>query len=158
MFIDYKFSVRNEAYRSTVELPSDRHIDSNVGETIDIRYLPSDPSVNYPDGWGMPIWGNLIPNLFLSMFPIMGVVGAAFLYRERRLARTGIVVDGKVTGCESNGTKFRVYYDFLTESNCTFEGVDNYSDEYEVDAKIRVIYLRSDPKRNDSYPMTSFRT
>jgi hypothetical protein len=158
IFIRYKFSVGNEVYQNTVELPTNYHIDSSVGETISIRFLPSDPAVNYPSTWGFPVWRDFVPNLFMLLFPVLGCVGAVFLYRERHLARKGLVADGRVTGCEPNGRKFKVYYEFLTENDMTFEGVDNYSDEYDVGSKIPVIYLRKNPRRNDSYPMTSYRT
>ena len=130
-----------------------------MGDKIQIRFLPSQPSVNYPDGWGFPLWRDLIPNSFVLLFPVLATIGAVFLFRERHLARSGLVAEGSVTGCEPNGRKFRVYYDFLAEDGRTFEGVNDYSsDEYENGSRIPVIYLRNRPQRNDCYPMTSYRT
>lgn len=157
IFIRYEFNVANEVFQNTVELPTDQPADSHVGDTILIRFLPSDPTINYPSTWGLPVWQDLTPNLFLLLFPILGCVGAVFLYRERHLARSGLVADGRVTGCEPNGRRFRVYYEFLTTDGQTFEGHNNYSDEYDIGSKILIIYLRNKPKRNDSYPMESYR-
>ncbi len=158
-FVRYEFSVDSRVYQNTIEVPTGRQIDSGVGDKVLVRFLPTDPNVNFPSTWGWPMWPDLIPNLFLLLFPVLGVVGAVFLFKEWHLARSGLVVDGRVTSCEPNGRKFRVYYEFSTEDKTTSEGIENYcDDEYDVGSRIRIIYLRNKPSRNDCYPMNSYRT
>jgi hypothetical protein len=72
--------------------------------------------------------------------------------RQRKLARMGIVVEGRVTGCAPDGNLFKVYYEFTTEDNVSMEGNARMSEECEAGDSIPVMYLRSNPKRNDFYP------
>jgi hypothetical protein len=85
------------------------------------------------------------------------LAGAAVLlvagWRKRQLARMGVVVEGKVTGCAPNRSRFTVYYEFTTEDKVWVEGSTEMSEECEVGMPIPVMYLRSNPKRYDYYPM-----
>ena len=49
-------------------------------------------------------------------------------------------------------------YEFLSEDGTSFDGADEYSDEYETESSIRVIYLRKNPKMNETYPMSTYST
>jgi hypothetical protein len=129
-----------------------------VGDQIPILFLPSDPSVSHPSGWEWWSWWDLAPHLFMLFFSSLGAVGLGYVYRERRLARIGWVTEGKVIACAPKGSRFRVDYEFFTEDHEQFDGANEYSDEYETSSNIRVIYLRKDPKRNDTYPLSFYQT
>jgi len=129
-----------------------------VGDQIPILFLPSDPSINHPSGWVWWSWWDLAPHLFMLFFSSLGAVGLGYLYRERRLARIGWVTEGKVIACAPKGSRFRVDYEFYAEDQKEFDGANEYSDEYESGSNIRVIYLRKNPKRNDTYPMSTYST
>jgi hypothetical protein len=88
----------------------------------------------------------------------MGIVALVFTFRERRLARIGWVTDGKVIACAPKGKRFRVDYEFCSGDHTLFDGANENSEEYESGSSIRVIYLRKNPKRNDTYPMSSYET
>jgi hypothetical protein len=80
------------------------------------------------------------------------------LLRERTLVRYGWCVDGKVTGCAPNHTKFSIDYEFHTQENLLIEGSNEYSEEaYELGSSIRIIYLRNHPKKNAFYPLSAYR-
>jgi hypothetical protein len=129
-----------------------------VGDQLPIRFLPSDPSVNHPRNWAWWSWWDVIPHLFMLFFSSLGVVGLAYLLRERRLVRKGWVVHGNVTGCAPNRSKFSVDYEFRDENNTLVQGSSDYcEDEQEIGSSILVIYLRNQPKRNDAYPMSTYR-
>ena len=124
-----------------------------------IQYLASDPFVNHPSAWDWSMGSDIIPNLFMLLIPGAGAVGLGYLYRERRLARIGWVTEGTVVACAPKGSRFRVDYEFFDEDHVEFDGDTEESyDEYKTGSKIRVIYLRKNPKRNDAYPMSIYET
>lgn len=131
----------------------------HVGDPIPIQYLPSDPLVNHARGWAWWSWWNdVFPQSFSLLFFGGGVVLVGHMLRDRRLARTGWVVEGKVTGCVPNRKMFTVYYEFLTPDDTMVEGSGDSSDEIQYGSPVRVIYLRHHPKRNDLYPMSIYET
>ena len=68
----------------------------------------------------------------------------------------GVVVEARVTGCAPYHEQFDVYYEFTTESNESMDGSCIMEDEHEVGASIPVIYRRSNPNKNESYPVAGF--
>ena len=162
--VAYTFRVDGLDYHDSIQLDDEPQAPDGpyleVGEPIRIQYLPSNPWVNHPSGWAWwNWWDNGFPQLFLLLFPGMGVVGAVNLYRERHLARVGWVTEGKVIACAPKGSRFRVDYVFSSEDHEEFDGdTEDSFDEYQTDSKIRVIYLRKNPKRNDAYPLSVFET
>jgi len=154
----YTFRFSDAVYQGHARFPEDRYLDIHVGEQIPILFLPADPSVSHPSNWAWWSWWDLGPHVFMLMFPIFGVVGLGYLYRERRLARFGWVTEGKVIACAPKGSRFRVDYEFLSEDGTEFDGADECSDEYETESSIRVIYSRKNPKKNDTYPMSTYGT
>lgn len=81
--------------------------------------------------------------------------GAIFIagLRKRELARIGVVVEGRVTGCAPDRRRFKVYYEFATEDSVWMEGNTAMTEECEAGDSIPVMYLRRNPKRNDFYPL-----
>jgi hypothetical protein len=132
----------------------------HVGSQIQVLYLPSDPSVNYPKGWGWWDFGYMFLFYFGALPVYAGARTAWILYRDWRLVRFGWVTEGKVTLCvpKKNTDRFMVDYEFRAQNDEVAEGSNNNCyDEYKTDSKIKVIYLRQHPKRNDSYPLDSYR-
>jgi hypothetical protein len=143
-------------YQREPRWPDGRTKYVRVGEQIPIQFLPSDPSVNHPSTWVWWSWSDVFPQLFMLFFSSLGFVGIGLLYRERRLARIGWVTEGKVIACAPKGRRFRVDYEFYNEDQEEFDGANENSDEYKSGSNIRVIYLRKNPKRNDTYPMSTY--
>jgi hypothetical protein len=165
-YAHYTFRVNEEDYWGRAALddqigptwPDGRIRYARVGEQIPVVFLPSDPSINHPRTFAWWSWWDFPPHLFMLMFPSMGIVALVFTYRERRLARIGWVTEGKVIACAPKGKQFRVDYEFYTEDHEEFDGANEHSEEYKSGSSIRVIYLRKNPKRNDTYPMSSYET
>ena len=90
---------------------------------------------------------------FIGLGLLVGI-GAIIIagLRKKKLARLGFVVEGKVTGCAPNRSRFKVYYEFTTEDNVWMEGSTTMSEECVAGDSIPVMYLRSSPKRNDYFP------
>ena len=148
----YRFSVGGIFYSGRGKIIADDYRVQAPGEKIPIRYLPKDPRVNQPVRWG---WFSAGWAMFYSLgLVILVATGALVLggLRQRRLARIGIVAEGRVTGCAPDRSRFKVYYEFTTEDNLSMEGGTRVSEEYGAGDSIPVMYLRSNPKRNDFYP------
>lgn len=155
----YTFLLCDAVHRGQAYFPDGRYLDILVDEQIPILFLPSDPSVNQPSGGAWRSRRDLVFQfLFMPFFCGVGFAGLGYLYRERKLARIGWVTEGKVIACAPWGKRFRVDYEFYSEDHKEFDGAKENSDEYETGSNIRVIYLRKNPKRNDTYPISSYRT
>jgi len=156
--VHYTFRFNGTVYYGNARFHEGRYLDIHPREEVSIDFLPTDPSINHPTNWQWWSWWDVVPQLFVPLVLGLGVAGLVVLYRERRLARIGWVTEGKVIACApKSGGRFRVDYEFLNEDHELFDGDTEYSlDEYETGSKIRVIYLRKNPKRNDVYPMSVF--
>jgi hypothetical protein len=156
-WVYYSFRFGGAVYQGEV-FSGDMIWDAHVGENIPIRFLPSDPSVNHPTPWDLWVWSDLVfvTVLLVSFGAFARIV--VFFYRERRLARIGWVTEGEIIACAPKGNSFRVDYEFFDENHTQFDGANENSDEYKSGSSIRVIYLRKNPKRNDTYPMSSYET
>jgi hypothetical protein len=150
--VEYRFSVDGDLYSGFARMIADDYRVQTPGEKIPIRYLPKDPRVNQPVGWE---WFSA-RYVFFCFFGlgILVIAGALIIagLRKRKLARMGVVVEGRVTGCAPNRSRFTIYYEFTTEDNAWMEGSTEMPEESEAGDSIPVMYLRSNPKRNDFYP------
>jgi hypothetical protein len=156
-WVYYSFRFAGKVYQGEVN-SQDMIWDAHVGENIPIRFLPSDPSVNHPTPWDLWMWPDIVyVSVLLVTFGAFAKL-VLFLYRERRLARIGLVTEGEVIACAPKGKTFRVDYEFYDENHTQFDGANEDSEEYKSGSSIRVIYLRKNPKRNDTYPMSSYET
>jgi hypothetical protein len=149
--VEYKFSVDSVSYSGSGKIIAGDYRALAPGEKIPIRYLPEDPRVNQPVNWG---WFSTGWAMFYFLgLGLMVAMGALFIagLRKRKLVRMGIVVEGRVTGCTPDRSRFKVYYEFTTEDDVGMEGSTRMSEECEPGSPIPVMYLRSNPKRNDCY-------
>jgi hypothetical protein len=99
-----------------------------VGQAILIRYLPADPTTNHPIAWEWTLGWDIVPISFWLLLSGAGFVPAVLLpiklLRERTLARNGWCMDGKVTGCAPNHTKFSIDYEFHTQEHLLVERIE----------------------------------
>ena len=155
--LKYRFEIDGVWYGGQAEMKANHYRAPTPGETIPILYLPNKPKVNLPRGWGWFSMWDMFPYLFLLFTMIAPGFVIAEVLRERYLARMGVVVEGRVTGCDLNRKPFKVYYEFTTQESTAMEGSTDSTDEQEVGASIPIIYLRSNPRRNDRFPVGGFR-
>lgn len=154
LFVSYRFSIGDESYSGKYRMVS--RVPRSGGQ-IPILYLPGNPKINQPRDWEWFTAWDIVPDAVLLFIALIPVYLFGFVLRERHLARVGVVVEGRVAGCEPKGSLFTVYYDFRTEDNSLIEGSSITGDEYEPGNPFPVIYLRSNPNRNDRYPQGDFR-
>jgi hypothetical protein len=148
----YRFSVNGVLYSGEAILLTGDYRHQTPDNKISIRYLPEDPHVNQPVNWGWFSVGKVIFYL-MGLGLIAGIVACLIAgSRQKKLKRMGLVVEGRVTGCAPSRSRFTVYYEFTTEDKASLEGRTLMSDECAAGDSIPVMYLRSNPKRNDFYP------
>lgn len=158
-YVYYTFPFGDTIYHGGATVSDFQSIHVQVGDQLPILFLPSDPSVNHPSEWGWWGFGEVFACGWSLMVVGLGVRGLGSLYQRRKLGRTGWVTEGKVIACAPKGSRFRVDYVFSTEDQTECDGANESSyDEYKYGDKIRVIYLRHNPKRNDTYPLADFPT
>jgi len=156
--VRYTFPVDGVLYSGRAEMGAAGYTVPADSKKIPLRYLPSDPRVNQPVKWQwFSVW-DFFPFLLLLTFIAIAAKVMIVAFRLRTLARMGLVVAGKVVGCAPNKKLFTVYYEFAAEGKTVIEGSCDLLDEYEMESAIPVIYLRSNPKRNNRYPISGFRT
>jgi hypothetical protein len=150
--VSYRFSADGVIFSGHAVMTSAHYRVPAQGTQIPIRYLPKAPQVNQPSNWEWDA-GHIFYYLFgLAMLAAVGVLIIEPL-RARKLARVGVVVEGRVTGCAPDRSRFTVYYEFTTKDKVGVEGKAGMPEECEVGISIPIMYLRSNPKRNDYYPM-----
>ena len=152
LFVTYEFSVNGLSYSGHARIKLRRYILAPGGQ-ISIRYLPEDPRENLPINVEIFSARDAQPFLLCLFFMGLSTYVIYTYLRERRLARVGVVVEARVKACAPYHKQFEVYYEFNIEGNVSMEGSCITEDEYEVGASIPVIYRRSNPKKNESFPV-----
>jgi hypothetical protein len=156
VYVSYTFSVDGVLCSGHAEMKADHYTVPGAPEKIPIRYLPRDPRVNQPIYWEWFSAWDMFPFLFLLFIMAGSAAVVGVTLRERTLARKGIVVMGRVTGCAPTQKSFTVYYEFTTQENTEMEGSIELPDECGAGTSIPIIYLPSNPKRNERYPVGGF--
>jgi len=155
--VRYAFSVDGLLYSGQAEMGAHDYALPDDGNKILVRYLPNNPRVNQPVKWQWTSVWDFFPFLLLLSITAIGASVILKALRLRTLMRIGIVAAGRVTGCAPNKKLFTVYYNFAAEDNTLIDGSCNLLDEYEMGTSFPVIFLRSNPKRNNRYPVRGFR-
>ena len=156
--VRYTFPVDGVLYSGHAEMEAAEYTVPGNSKEIPLRYLPSDPRVNQPVKWQwVSVW-DFFPFVLLLAFMAIAARVMILAFRLGMLVRMGLVVAGKVIGCAPNKKLFTVYYEFAAGDKTVIEGSSDLVDEYEVGTSIPVVYLPSNPKRNNRYPINGFRT
>ena len=156
VFMTYEFAVDGISYSGYARMKLRPNSASGPGGQIPIRYLPDDPRENLPIDVEEFSIRDTQPFLLCLSFMGLSIFVIYRYLRERRLVRMGVVVEARVTGCAPYRNQFDVYYEFVTEGNGSMDGSCITEDEYEIGASIPVIYRRSNPKKNEAYPVAGF--
>ena len=154
--ISYSFSVDGTSFAGSSEVPADNSSSLRQGDSLPIRYFPANPNINHPAAWEDPPYSTL---WLLYLPAILAFIGLMFIRRfpvQRQLAMKGIAVRGSIEKTEWNGPSKGQRY-----ANYTFRNVSNDEVEvgscpsdyiYEADLHCWVLYLPTNPRRNEIYP------
>lgn len=154
-YVKYKFPVHGETFFGEAMMP-DRRLILNKADQIPVRFLPSNPQINHPDAWEWSPLKDLPPQIFLLFLFGMGTFAWIAPLRERKLARMGKPVEGRVTNCYRDKSVYRIEYEFCTEDAQEMSGKGYRKDCCEIGASICIIYLPQKPSRNQTYPLSLY--
>lgn len=154
--ISYSFSIDGTWFTGNSEVPTASSRSLHRGDSFPIRYIPANPNINHPVGWEDSPYSTL---WILYLPATIAFVGLMFVRRfpvQRQLAMKGVAVRGCIAKTERNGPSKGQRY-----ANYTFRNANNDEVEigscpsdyiYSADLACWVLYLPTNPKRNEIYP------
>jgi hypothetical protein len=160
--VHYTFTYDGEKYRGESTIPEElsESVRKSVltTHTLPILYVPSDPSINHPQGWReteAPPWFLLF---LVGTVLVLWLVHGKYLRQNSRLAREGTVAIGIVKRCSygRNGG-FLLKYEFRDQDDLLSEGKGYFPAAQREGARISVLYLPTDTGQNSPYPLFFFR-
>ena len=158
--VGYEFAVNGRVVRGEREVSTERRQTLVTGSPIDVRYLPSDPTVHDLGGRprsGVPI---ALPFVFAPAIAAFGVLCLVRVHRQRRLLSEGRVASATVTGHATNhgshGTKHRsITFTFPLLSGAMASGRSGASSKTPaLGSVITVVYDPDQPRRHAVYPFS----
>jgi hypothetical protein len=81
--VTYAFKASGLNYSGKAELPNYGLV-LHESDSIAVRYLSTDPTVNHPADWEWSNQGDLIPEVFVLLLTSVGVKGLIALFRDRK--------------------------------------------------------------------------
>lgn len=161
-YVGYTFIADGKTYAGEAIVPPAEIHTVSLNSDLPIRYLPENPAVNHPVDWE---W-SVISEWDAYFIPILVVgLGCMFfitpqLLFERRMAVEGVVAIGVVTKCSVSGrggSFINLTYDFRTREGSSVQGRGRFQARRQIGAKIAVLYLPQNPRRNIPYPISTWR-
>jgi hypothetical protein len=154
--VDYTFGVNGTSFTGNAAVPDELFSTIHRGDSLTIRYVPSNPLISHPTAWEWPG-----PSRVMYVMPLFGLPFAIIywvtLRSQRRLAFGGVAAIAKVTGCSSSRSGIFVNYDFQTVNGVPYQGKGSSPDRKEPGALICILYMPDNPLRNGTYPFTAYR-
>ena len=152
--VSYTFVVHGINRTGQAEVPKRIYATLHSGDVLEIRYVPSDPSINHPASWEWSAgWENFV-------VPVIGLASVIFyralLRRQRHLAVEGIPAFATVTGTSRGRNGPIVKYEFRTDGGI-YQGSDSSPGRKATGTRICILYLPNDPNRNGIYPLSAYR-
>jgi len=154
----YRFTVNGVTYSAEALEPNTPVPGSGLdkGDSLPIRYLQSNPKINHPAAWEWSAFDGWYTTAGVMCAAVIGFVVLVCLLRDRKLARYGKAASGVALGSTRDGRLYRVEYEFHTEGGISMKGKKSGPDEFGAGARIRVLYLPENPRRNSRYPLDFF--
>ncbi len=151
----YGFQVGEAAYDRRVQVTAATARGLPVGSSLAVRYLPSDPAINYPSGWRqktMPAW--LPPLAGLGLLALSWLPAHA-LRSQRRLLAEGRPAPAVVTRHHKDQHGVTIHYEFPLLSGARCAGKSGpMKKPPEIGSQICIIYDPDQPSRNSKYPFS----
>jgi len=128
------------------------------GDTLPIRFLPSNPAINHPAAWEGPGSTWFVPYLYGAILSAIGITLVSQFRRDRQLLAEGVATAGVITEGHRRGKYgYHTKYQFRTKDGRLVEGSGYRRKRSERGATVCVLYLSQDPQRNAPYPVRMYR-
>jgi hypothetical protein len=164
--ICYNYTVGSLSNEKCANITSEHWQSLEVGSSLTVRYLPSDPAKVYPDSDppnSQNNWPLILPALSLVLgFPLLfAVTYSSFVWPQFRLLARGKPARGVVTRCKE-GSRRRMsgyfwYYYFPLADGGQCQGKDFSRQPAAEGSNVTVLYDPNKPRRNDLYPLETVR-
>jgi hypothetical protein len=163
--VTYDYTVDGRSYDKNAFIASEHWQPLQVGSSLAIRYLPSDPSKAYPDSDPPNFrnnWSLVLPTacFFLGIFSVFSVLQFSPVWTQRRLLAGGRPARGVVICCKESQGRRRGYvlrYEFPLAEGGQCQGKGFSEPQVAEGSIVTVLYDPSKPLRNALYPMETVR-
>jgi hypothetical protein len=158
-WVSYRYAVEGRVYEGRTRIGSSTWKALQVGSTLPVRYLRSDPGRSLADGVqsdAMPLW---LPFVVAGALAIMGGLCLTLIGVQRRLLMEGRAAPAIVTGHKKvhtshGGTHRSMTYAFPLLSGATAVGKSGTSSKPPaIGSVICVLYDPERPRRSMPYPL-----
>jgi hypothetical protein len=156
-WIAYRFDNGGRGYTHSVETPRKVWPGLSAGSTIQVRFVPSRPSISHPIAWNAPTFPLWLAYLLAGILPAVSLVPLIFLRRQARLLTEGRPAPGRVTAIKNADKVLVVHYEFRLLNGVVAKGKSNASKAPAGDATLCVLYDPENPRRNALYPFSLVR-
>jgi hypothetical protein len=160
-YVDYTFIEDGQTYTGEAIAPLLDVHGVLPGNSLAIRYLPQNPTVNHPADWE---WSAISEFDGIMAFVLIAVCGISFvpsqLRFERRLASHGIATMGVVTKCSvrgRGGVFITLKYKFRAQEGTEMQGRGDFETRQELGTKILILYSPRKPRQSAPYPFSNWR-
>jgi Protein of unknown function (DUF3592) len=155
----YRFAVDGREYTGSTKVPRTIWRTLEQGMSLDVRYLPIDPSVSHPVQWRPRVTPWFLAVLIPVFFAGFAVLMTYPLRRQWRLLSEGRPAPGVVTSVRRTDKSIRVKYEFRLLNGSKQSGRANASGKAlpGIGSVVCVVYDRYDPSRSALYPMALVR-
>jgi hypothetical protein len=156
--VSYIFIVNGVSFAGEAQAPRQLFDRLNEVHSLPVRYLATNPAVNYPTTWEWSVQQKLNSFFAVVLLAAFGMILLVPLYMERKLVAEAAPTVGLVTNCASNRKGgFSVKYQFRLQDGSILMGSGWSPNRQENGAAIWVLYLVQNPRRNTPYPSLNYR-
>jgi Protein of unknown function (DUF3592) len=152
--VSYRFEDGTAIVTGTSHVPSRTWRTLHVGDTLPVRYVPADPSINHPAAWPMDVTPDWLSFLIAAI--LIGEAGLILfmLWRQWYLLGEGRPAPGVVLDARRVGSRSTVRYEFRALSGAVLKGrCRSKSPAIPGEGSaVCVLYDPENPKRNAMYP------
>jgi hypothetical protein len=156
-WIAYRFDYGGRGYVHEVETPRQIWQGLPTGSTIQVRFVPSRPSISHPIAWNaqvLPLWLACLLGATMAALSPLPLIPVR---RQTRLLTEGRPAPGRVTAVKRADKFLVVHYEFRLLNGVVAKGKSNASKAPAGDAPLCVLYDPENPRRNGLYPFSLVR-
>jgi hypothetical protein len=153
--IGYSFECQGQRCSGTAKTPHRIWQTLAVGDSIPVRFVPSNPLLNHPADWEFEVMPGWVPGVLAAALTLPGLLIVFLIRRQTRLLADGRPALATITGYRrvQHGRKM-LKYEFKTLDGAVVKGHGGQTRRPPaIGSTLTVLYDRDNPKRNAPYPL-----